>query len=97
LARTTCRSSNALRYLAEVRATQEQLLHHVGLVRTMLLEVRRGIDADTEASHRRRILHHRERVPALAACDVLGRILDHWDAWRGGESFRGEPAADWGL
>lgn len=97
LARTACRSSNALRYLAEVRATQEQLLHHVGLVRTMLLEVRRGIDADTAASHRRRILHHRERVPALAACDVLGRILDHWDAWRGGEAPRGEPAADWGL
>ncbi len=43
------------------------------------------------------ILTHREALPALAECPLLGRILEHWEKWVGREKLTDEDDEFWGL
>ena len=97
LAKLQQRPGDALRQLAQIRELQLVLRHNVGLVRTMLLEVRRGIDATIAQTYRLQVTQYRDRLPALAACCVLTRILDNWELWQGGQTPPEMQDDYWGL
>lgn len=97
LAKLARRPADALRRLAEIHEIQQALNHHVGLVRTMLLEARRGIDAVTAQDYRLQITRYQDRLPALAACPLLTQILRYWDLWRAGQTPPGIHDEYWCL
>jgi hypothetical protein len=77
-------SACALELLDLVKANQTRLRNLMGETRTLLLEaLLRRNPADTVPCQAR--LHElRGLRPALSQCRLLGKILDHWDAWISG-------------
>lgn len=78
--------------LNRARTVQSRTQNRMGLARTMLLEARLCPPRYRLTSQRckQRIRRFAGRVPALAECNLLNKILARWDEWTGG----GTPAAE---
>ena len=71
------------------------LFRSVAHTAALLLETRlRGRAAD---ENRVQVVHYRDRLPALAQCQLLSRILDNWEAWTSGAATEHDTDRFWGL
>lgn len=87
--------SRALRWLAQAEQIQIRNADRVAHTAALLLETRlRGRAAD---ENRVQVVHYRDRLPALAQCQLLSRILDNWEAWTSGAATEHDTDRFWGL
>jgi hypothetical protein len=91
--RTRRRAQQWLNKAAEIQLRNG---HKLGHALTLLLQVRCGTEGDA-GTLRQQVELYQQEVPALRDCPLLGRILEHWDAWRGGELLAGQGDSFWGL
>jgi hypothetical protein len=91
-------AADARQCLIEAEAIQTRGGSRMGLARTLLLRARL-FPADAEVgSTRARLGELRARVPALASCPLLGKILAHWETWTSGSSTAAqEKDYFWGV
>ena len=87
----------ALPWVAKAISIQAPNRHHLGHTNSLLLEARLCDSPQRAEAARTKILTHREALPALAECPLLGRILDHWDKWTGREKLTKDDTEYWGL
>jgi tetratricopeptide (TPR) repeat protein len=88
----------ALAAVQRAKQIQLELGNRMGETRSMLVEARLGVDRRDAIALREKIDDYRRSVPALGGCRLLGRVLEHWDAWIQG---RAEPGGSgerfWGV
>jgi tetratricopeptide (TPR) repeat protein len=87
----------ALQWLTKAAVIQTGNRHHLGHANSLLLQARLCRDTQQAESARSKILEYRAALPVLAECTLLGRILEHWDAWTAGENLTEEDDDFWGL
>lgn len=91
------RRAPAKRMLGQAADAQQRAGDRVGLARSLLLQARLETDRTAIARNRERLLELRDRVPALARCALMNRVLIDWAQWVGGENSAGEIDRFWGV
>lgn len=88
----------ALTWLEKAKAIQLRLRNYPGEARSLLLEARLVADAEMAEVRRTRFLELAVQRPALAQCQMVACILNHWEAWvEGGLSPEGHEDFFWCL
>jgi tetratricopeptide (TPR) repeat protein len=85
LAKLQTDRDSSLAILRQALDIQTRLGHKMGLARTLLLQARLTPDADCAQAIKLNILDLRSRLPALAGCNLLAKIIDRWAEWTDGE------------
>jgi hypothetical protein len=86
--------------LRQAKEIQVRLDHRVGEARSWLLEARLvngEQNGDFRSQAHRRVLEIQSQRPALAQCQLLNRILEHWKEWTTGGMLRDETDYFWHL
>jgi proteasome accessory factor A len=71
----------AYKLLCKAARTQSRSKSNVALARTLLLQARLVVRQCRCAKLRDDLARLRTDVPSLRQCPVLGKVLDHWQAW----------------
>jgi hypothetical protein len=87
----------AAQLLKKAKGIQVEYEDRMGLARTLLLEARLTSRSLVASLRRTSVQRLRDELPALAACPLCTKILDHWRDWARGHEPDEHGDKFWGM